>query len=304
VKPSLSVIIPVFNDPHGLSETLDSLLNQEPDSPPYEIIVCDNLSSDDTIDTAKEFVRKNPGMVKLVFENEIRSSYAARNRGISSADGDVLIFIDADVTVSSDFLKNIYNVMIDKKIDIAGYNVDIVVKKKSIVSLYDKINDFKIRESIQDKHFISTNCLVIRKGVFLEAGFFDARLISAGDREFGRRVSDMGYKLHYIGNISVMHPAKENLKGLCKRYFRLGRGIFDLNHYYPGTGPVKEKELSLKYIFSLKPVAFVRKMLGKRNIINFPFIYAVFFLFIKWILRIAKLSGYYYAKNHNIEVRK
>lgn len=75
---SISVIIPVYNDPAGLQDTLQSLVIQE--SPgKFEIIVADNGLTDGTVQVAEKYCSRHEGLIKIVVEDNIQSSYAARN---------------------------------------------------------------------------------------------------------------------------------------------------------------------------------------------------------------------------------
>ncbi len=86
----VSVVIPVYNAARYLDRCLDGLLSQNYDPADYEIIMVDNNSTDDSA----EIIRRRTG-VKMVSENK-QGAYAARNRGITLARGDVLAFTDPD----------------------------------------------------------------------------------------------------------------------------------------------------------------------------------------------------------------
>ena len=96
----VSVIIPVYNDLEGIKKCLNSLYNQSYDKNLFEIIVIDNGSTDGT----KEFLKKSP--VNFVELNEIKSSYAARNKGIYYAKNEILGFTDSDVITDRNWIKN------------------------------------------------------------------------------------------------------------------------------------------------------------------------------------------------------
>ena len=292
----ISVIIPVYNDFEGLNDTLTSLVNQEFDQSFYEIIIADNGSKDKTISVAEYFIAKYPNLIKLVIEDKIQSSYAARNKGILKSKGEILVFIDADMTVEPDWLKKISAHMSDEEIKYAGFIVEMFLKKKSIVGMYDKITGFKIESSILNKHFASTNCLIIRKDIFGKIGNFDSRLISGGDRVFGYRVWNVGFKQYFFKDIKAMHPVKGSFSDLWIRHKRLGQGIFDVNYYYPDLNLPDRKKLPFSYLIPPRPDIFIKKMLQKRKEENFPAIYLIIFYIIKYILRIAKISGYTYKK--------
>ena len=106
----VSVVIPVYNDPSGLQDTLESLVAQNFPKDQYEIIVVDNGSTDKTLDVAKMHADKYPQLVKYVIEDNIQSSYAARNKGIIVAKGELISFIDADMTVREEWLIKIQSI--------------------------------------------------------------------------------------------------------------------------------------------------------------------------------------------------
>jgi glycosyltransferase involved in cell wall biosynthesis len=86
----ISVVIPVFNTSAYLQRVLDALAGQDLPPDEYEVICVDNGSRDGSL----EIIRRNAS-VKVV-EEPVRSAYAARNRGITEARGDILLFTDSD----------------------------------------------------------------------------------------------------------------------------------------------------------------------------------------------------------------
>lgn len=230
---SMSVIIPVYNDPKGLKDTLESLVNQDYPENDYEIIVADNGSTDDTLRVIKKFIKMYPYLIKLVEEDSIQSSYAARNKGIKDAKGMIIAFIDADMSVDHDWLTNIYKSLEIHQWDYLACDVEIYYKNKSIYEIYNKITDFPIKSFIYNNHFAPTCCLAVRRSVFKGLGLFDSRLISGGDQEFGIRVYESGYKMYHEESIKMRHPARSSFKELYEKYFRIGRGYQQLSHYYP-----------------------------------------------------------------------
>lgn len=295
MKSLISIIIPVYNDPQGLLNTLASLVNQEFNKSSYEIIVADNGSNDATLKIAGKFIREYPNLIKICEEDKIQSSYAARNKGILSSTGEIIVFIDADVIVEPGCLTKIQKIMSDKKIQYAGLNVDLFLKRKSISGIYDKIIGFKIEDSLKYFYYFPTCGLVTRRGIFNKIGFFDSRLISGGDRVFGKRIKLEGYKQFFLKDIKIMHPPRDNIKLLIQKYLRLGRGVFQVEYYYPHLRK-KKKNLFLRYLLPDRPDTFFKKFLKKKKEFNFPLIYILVFYFIKWILGIAKFRGYIIEK--------
>ncbi len=90
---ALSIVIPAWNEAECLEETLDrigaALRANHSDGLTWEIIVCDNASTDDTAEVARR------AGARVVFEPE-RGIARARNAGAAVAQGDWLLFVDAD----------------------------------------------------------------------------------------------------------------------------------------------------------------------------------------------------------------
>jgi glycosyltransferase involved in cell wall biosynthesis len=91
----LSVIVPAFNEERLLPATLVNLKEKVP--PPFELIVCDNNSTDRTAEIARA------AGATVVFE-PVNQISRARNRGAAAASGDWLLFVDADSLPSRDLL--------------------------------------------------------------------------------------------------------------------------------------------------------------------------------------------------------
>lgn len=89
----ISVIMPLYNAERYLKETLDSVLAQTFHD--FELICINDTSTDHTVDILKEYQKKDNRIV--ILENRERMGAAeARNKGMSSAKGKYLVFLDGD----------------------------------------------------------------------------------------------------------------------------------------------------------------------------------------------------------------
>lgn len=294
----ISVVIPVYNNPSGLLDTLKSLVVQ--DYKDFEIIVVDNRSTDNTLKTAEDFAKGFPEIIKIVTENNIQSSYATRNKGIKVSRGSIIAFIDADMTVGKDWLGKIVEVFNkNTNIDYLGCKVDICLKSKNILGLYDKMIGFPVENCIIYNNFVPTGCLVVRKILFDKVGLFDHKLISSGDYEFGYRVFKTGYKLYYEPKIVLKHPARIILSQLLKRSFCSGRGLKQLFFYHPTYYNKVDYRIFKVFDFHrylpYKPWNFCNSM-KKRNKIwdEIRFNTKIGFYFINYATKLAKYFGYIY----------
>lgn len=92
-----SIIVPTYQEEACIEKCLRSIAQQDYKRSEYEIIVSDAHSTDRTVEKARQFADK-------VIINDQRGIAYGRNAGAQNARGDILVFIDADVTLSSDFL--------------------------------------------------------------------------------------------------------------------------------------------------------------------------------------------------------
>ncbi len=100
-KPSLSVVIPAFNEARYIARTLKSVLRAKAQYQGLvEVIVVDNNSSDETAAISRALG------AAVVFER-VNQIARARNAGATAATGDYLIFIDADTTIEGDILDKV-----------------------------------------------------------------------------------------------------------------------------------------------------------------------------------------------------
>ena len=103
----ISIILCTYNRCRSLAKALDSIAASTfPTAVEWEVLVVDNNSRDQTSDVLEEFCRRYPGRFRYLFESQQGKSHAL-NAGIREARGDVLAFMDDDVTVEPTWLHNL-----------------------------------------------------------------------------------------------------------------------------------------------------------------------------------------------------
>jgi glycosyltransferase AglI len=229
---SLSVIVPVWNDPDGLQETIGSLLRQMYARDEFEIVIVDNGSTDETLSVAESLRRAHPGLIVVEQERGVRSSYAGRNRGIRRARGEILCFIDADMTAPADYLTQVQKAF-ESGVDYLGCQVELYAVPCTRAAEYNRAFGFRVAEYMRKEHFAPTCCLSVRRAVLERVGGFDPRLESGGDREFGERVRAAGFRQEYVPGIVLRHPARTTWLALWRKSRRTARGLAQLHYYYP-----------------------------------------------------------------------
>jgi glycosyltransferase involved in cell wall biosynthesis len=99
----LSFVIPAYNEENNIKKTIDKIYKHNTQEP-FEIHVVDNGSTDDTIAIAR-----NSGAHCSILNNGTIA--ALRNFGVNNTHGDILIFIDADISLTDTWHNNIDSVL-------------------------------------------------------------------------------------------------------------------------------------------------------------------------------------------------
>jgi glycosyltransferase involved in cell wall biosynthesis len=222
----VSVVIPVYNDTLGIHKALKALVNQTYPRDAYEIIVADNGSRDGTRTVVEQFQAQYPDLVHLVVENEVQGSYAARNKGVRAAQGEILAFTDADCIPIPEWLEEGVKAIVEENAAFAAGQIKMTFqgKESNIWEYLDAARKLNQRAYVEDAGFGATANLFVRRDLFDKYGLFRDDLQSGGDYEFGRRLTKSGEKLVYAERAIVHHPARRTFKSILKKSRRVARG--------------------------------------------------------------------------------
>jgi len=114
----LSVIIPTRNRAALLKCTLDSIVKQTIDQSLFEVIICDNNSTDDTGEISHIFAHK---FLNFRYEKTIEPGlHVGRNKGFLESKGDILVYIDDDIEALPEWLYTINEAFNDEDVVLVG----------------------------------------------------------------------------------------------------------------------------------------------------------------------------------------
>lgn len=208
-----SFIIPTKNEEKYISGCLSSIRNQTVKD--HETIIVDSYSADRTVQISRKFTNK------ILFEKR-KGPAVARNRGTEMARGEILIFTDADVNFSSDFLEKLGR----RFRGISGCVFKIIPYDAGCFSsafIYDALN--MIMRLIFKVGFVMTpgSCSVFDKKIFNKTGGFDEKLLTNEDHDIARRASKFK-EFKYFEDIIVYTSARRvnkiGLTGAFILYFK------------------------------------------------------------------------------------
>lgn len=102
-SPSVSVIVPAYNQEFLIRNTLFSLNHQSYPASQYEVIVVDDCSTDGTKGLLKSLSINN---LKIISHSSNKGAGATRNTGVEAAEGNLIIFCDSDFILPFHFISN------------------------------------------------------------------------------------------------------------------------------------------------------------------------------------------------------
>lgn len=210
----VSVIIPVYNGSQTLPACLQGLQNQT--RPPDELIVVDDGSTDDTVNVAGQFE-------VMVLSQANAGPGVARNYGARMAQGDILLFIDADCTPPPNWIEYMLAPFADP--NVAGAKGEYRTHQRELVARF-------VQQEYQDRcdrmvgqrqiDFVDTYSAAYRRSLFLAAGGFDPTFIKNQDQEFSFRLAKQGHRLVYVPGAIVYHQHDQTLWDYIRRKYQIG----------------------------------------------------------------------------------
>ena len=232
LAPSISVIIPHFDDLAGLRTCLAALRKQSVSA--TEVIICDNGSLCGI--EAIEGLCVAPAE-KVVFE-PVKGAAAARNAGVRLASGRILAFLDSDCIPEPGWLSAGCRALQSRPILLAAPwscrspNPD----HRTDVEAFEAQFAFPNQRYVEREHFSVTANLFTRHNTFEHVGFF--RPDVPEDKDWGQRAHALGYRWSFAPDAKVLHPARRSwpqLRGKWKRLTREAYGYCPPQRKIPGS---------------------------------------------------------------------
>ena len=218
--PRISVVIPAYNAAVHLDRCLESL--EQSTLVPLECIVVDDGSSDDTAEVA---TRRRVRLVRLATQ---RGPAYARNRGVGCAAGEIIVFLDADVTVQRGTVERIARAFEqDANLDALMGSYDDEPAEPSFLSQYrNLLHCYTHQRAREQASTFWCGCGAIRRDVYLAHGGLDESYTrpSIEDIELGYRLYRAGRRIQIDPTIQVKHHKRWTLGGML-RTDMFSRGI-------------------------------------------------------------------------------
>lgn len=135
-----SIIIPVYNAENSIVVCLKKIAKQT--FADFELVIVDDGSKDNSLKAINDFASQHPSMSINIINQDNAGAGAARNTGISKAEGEYIVYIDSDDYVDDDFLEQTDRIINQSKADVVF--VDIVRENETgNIIRYERMSDFK-----------------------------------------------------------------------------------------------------------------------------------------------------------------
>ena len=192
----VSVIIPTFQEGRYLARLLSRVaaINSR-----VEIIVVDSNSADNTVRIAEQFTEK-------VYPIKERGISKAKNHGAYQANGDILIFLDADVKPPTDFVEKVLDAFSDHTV--VGATCHIMPEHPTFgEKVFFQFYNLLLLICSRFKPHSRGEFLAVKRTSFLAVNGFNETMPCLEDHELAHRLSKLG-KFVFINDLIVQESLR------------------------------------------------------------------------------------------------
>lgn len=223
--PPVTVIIPSYNEDKVIARTIDAVLNS--DYPDLRVIVIDDGSTDDTAAIVQREYGSEPRVTFIRKENGGKST--ALNLGISMADTDIIICLDADTLFRYDTISRLVPHFADPKVGAVAGNVK-VGNRFNPITIWQSL-EYITSQNFDRRAYAALNAVSVvpgavgawRKSAVEAAGGYETDTL-AEDTDLTFRVLLLGYDIRTENSAIAYTEAPDTIRTLAKQRFRWAFG--------------------------------------------------------------------------------
>jgi glycosyltransferase involved in cell wall biosynthesis len=212
----VSVVVPVLNEAADLEQQLDALAAQTYRGP-WELIICDNGSTDGTPELARSWVPRLPNL-RVVHATDRTGLNHARNVGVAEARGEFVAFCDGDDVVEPGWLDAL--VAAAPTADLIGGRLDHERLNPPATALHDPPDHLPMKLDFLPG-VAGGNCGVWRS-VAMDLQWDEAFRFGGSDIEFSWRVQLAGYRVMWVPAAVVAVREPTSLRAVARQWYRYG----------------------------------------------------------------------------------
>ena len=216
-NPIISIVTPTFNRSHELDYLIESINKQTLDHEYFEMIISDDGSTDDTHEKIKKWIKLVGFKLEYISQNNLGPG-TARNHGVESSTGELIVFIDSDCEADENWLRIIYDSYMEKKFDAFGgpdHSKDdfLPVQRAIDFSMTSFLTTGGMRghnKKMLAKFYPRSHNMGVKKTLFEKVGGFGS-LRHGQDIELSHRINSSGAKVELLIDAVVYHRRRTTL---------------------------------------------------------------------------------------------
>jgi len=253
MDPTVSIIIPCYNEQATIRYLLESVSRQTYPQACIEVIIADGRSTDRTRDEIDRFQAEQPDLSIRVVENPKRNIPAGLNLALSAARNEVVVRLDAHSIPQPDYVERCVKALTHGLGDVVGGVWDIqpgfpgpgipgpgnpgwVARAISTAAAHPlAVGDARYRYTTQSGLVDTVPFGAYKRSLVERVGPYDEHLLTNEDYEFFTRVRQDGGKIWLDPAIRTVYFARSSLGQLARQYGRYGYWKQRMLRRYPGT---------------------------------------------------------------------
>jgi glycosyltransferase involved in cell wall biosynthesis len=248
IQPIFSIIIPTFNRAGQLRRALESIERQT--SRDFEVIVCDDGSTDDTESVVGEFAKRMP--IEYIRENNWGGPARPRNNGIRAARAEWLCFLDADDWWYPDKLETAAKFLTAS--DLIHHDLDLFPTR--VIRLVKRFKGRQLKvpvlaDLMVNGNVVFTSSVCVRRQLVIDAGCFseDKALISVEDFDLWLKIAQRTeHFLHIPRTLGVYWMGNDGISRASECRIERLRRIFERHAPYLASADRVQAELLLFFL--------------------------------------------------------
>jgi len=225
-EPLVSIIVPAYNEEITGVKTVENLLRSNYNN--FEIIFIDDGSTDKTYELIKARFDDNDKV--KIFTKPNSGKAASLNYGISHANGEIMVCIDADTILDTNAVARLVIPFMDLNVGAVGGNVK-VGNKINLLTRWQSI-EYATSQNFDRLAYDYINTITVvpgaigafRGSALKEIGGFDVDTL-AEDCDLTLRMLRAGYRVRACNDAFAYTEVPESLKMFMKQRFRWSFGI-------------------------------------------------------------------------------
>jgi glycosyltransferase involved in cell wall biosynthesis len=232
VKIQVTVGLCVKNSEGTIEETVKSIACQDFPHEEMEIIVVDGKSEDKTLSIIQNNLSTSDIQMKT-YSDQGQGLGPARQIVVDNARGMYIIWIDGDVVLPQDYVKNQVKFMNQNPIVGAAQGKWGISETRSFVAALENLGELDHKHEERNPHTIGTIRGIYRVEAIEQAGGFDKCIKGAAeDTDLSFRIWKNGWLLAK-SQVKLYHKFRDTWKDLWKEYSWWGYGDHYISHKYP-----------------------------------------------------------------------